>query len=166
MRPITPAAIIAPNHTLWGNNHFANPIVAKKANRIQTDAIFCFSNFIYFPLLGEGYALLLGPQPLGYFKFCLELAHALAPHSIKPEEGKKKDQGGYHDVGFKAGHQKPQDNDCYNDYCEKTRCTNVIFTVRLAAERFPLIELGLINAREIGRCKFLDVHIIGFKILG
>jgi hypothetical protein len=37
---------------------------------------------------------------------------------------------------------------------------NSLFTVPLDFERFPFVELRLINAREIGSGKFLDFHIL------
>jgi hypothetical protein len=106
-------------------------------------------------LLGKRSAFLLGPHPIGHFEFLAKLAQALGFNAINSITHNYKDNYVYQWVYGFGSQQGPDE-----PYSNRNIRNNSLFTVRLDLERFPFVELRLINAREIGSGKFLDVHVL------
>jgi hypothetical protein len=110
-------------------------------------------------LFGKRSAFLLGPQPLGHLEFLPKLAHALVSYAINYvnvfnyKKNYKKHQVYQQEYGLTS--QEAQDE----QYSNPNINDNSLFTIPLDFERFPFVELGLINAGKIGNGEVLNFNI-------
>jgi hypothetical protein len=109
-------------------------------------------------LLSKRYAFLLGPQPVGHLEFLTKMAQVPVSSAVNYVNVIKKEYQEYQqEKGLTS--QDAQDEQ-YEQYSNPNIKDDSLFTVPLDFESLPFVELGLINAREIGSGKFLDARII------
>jgi hypothetical protein len=111
-------------------------------------------------LPGKLFALFLCPQPLGHLEFLPKLAQVLVSSAIKYVNVIKYQQNQEYQQEYGLSSQDAQDAQA-EQYSNPNIKDNSLFTVPLDFERFPFVELCLINAGKIGDSKVLnfDIHI-------
>ena len=111
-------------------------------------------------LIGKRSAFLLGPQPRGHLEFLPKLAQVPVSSAMKYNNVViyKDNQEYQQEYGLSS--QEAQD-DQDEQYSNPNIKDNSLFTLPLDFERFPFVELRLINAGKIGDSKVLnfDIHI-------
>jgi hypothetical protein len=106
-------------------------------------------------------ALFLCPQPGGHLEFLPELAQAPVSFAARqinqgsPVVNYNENQEYQREFGISSQEAQDEQNERYSSPDIKD---NSKFTLPLDSEGFPLVELGLINAGEIGRSKVLDFN--------
>jgi hypothetical protein len=110
-------------------------------------------------LLSKRYAFLLGPQSIGHLEFLPKLAQVPVSSAVNYINIIKHKENQEYQQEYGLSSQEAQD-DQDEQYSNPNIKDNSLFTVLLDFEGLPFVELGLINAREIGSGKFLDARII------
>ncbi len=110
-------------------------------------------------LPGKSLALSLCLQPLGHHEFLAKLAQVPVSSAVDYVKIIHKEYQEYQQEEGLTG-QDAQDEQ-YEQYSDADIKDNSLFMVPLDFERLPFVELGLINAGEIGRSKVpnLCIHI-------
>ena len=109
-------------------------------------------------LLSKRYTFLFCPQPGGHPEFLTKLAQAPISYAvnyvnvINYKEYQEYQREYQQEYGLTS--QDAQDE----QYSNPNRKDNSLFTFLLDFERFPFVELRLINAGEIGSRKFFNAH--------
>ena len=111
-------------------------------------------------LPGKRSAFLLGPQQLGHLEFLPKLAQVPVSSAINYVNVIKYKQNQEYQQEYGLSSQDAQDAQD-EQYSNPNIKDNSLFTVPLDFERFPFVELRLINAGKIGDSKVLnfDIHI-------
>jgi hypothetical protein len=110
-------------------------------------------------LPGKLFALFLCPQPGGHLEFLTKLAQVLVSYAINYVNvinyKQTQEQTQVYQQEYGLSSQDAQDE----QYSNPNRKDNSLFTVPLDFERFPFVELGLINAGKIGNGEVLNFNI-------
>ncbi|MGB8960277.1 MAG: hypothetical protein WCC00_14810 [Candidatus Aminicenantales bacterium] len=112
-------------------------------------------------LPGKRPAFLLGLQALGHLEFLAKLAQVLVSSAVRyknqagPVVDYKENQEYQKEFGISSQEAQDEQDEQYSNPNIKD---NSLFTVPLDFESFPFVELGLINAGEIGSSKVFDIH--------
>jgi hypothetical protein len=112
-------------------------------------------------LPGKRLALFLCLQSVGHLEFLPKLAQVLVFSAVRyinqggPVVNYKENQEYQQECGLSSQEAQDEQDEQYSSPNIKD---NSLFTVSLDFERLPFVELGLINAGEIGSSKVFNIH--------